>query len=797
MKTLSAAVLLALGGSEAAGFPAAVELSNLNGSNGFAVRGKAADDYSGFSVSAAGDINGDGLGDLIVGAPYADPNGVYSGESYVLFGASAGFPAAVQLSELNGSNGFAVRGKAAGDSSGFSVSAAGDINGDGLDDLIIIGAPYADPNGVYSGESYVLFGTTAGFPAAVQLSDLNGSNGFAIRGKAAGDSSGFSVSAAGDINGDGLDDLVIGAPFSDPNGVYSGESYVLFGSTAGFPPAVQLSDLNGSNGFAIRGKAAGDYSGFSVSAAGDINGDGLGDFIIGADHANPNGDRSGESYVLFGSTAGFPPAVQLSDLNGSNGFAIRGKAAGDYSGFSVAAAGDINGDGLGDLIIGAPGADPNGVYSGESYLLFGSTAGFPPAVQLSDLNGSNGFAIRGKAAGDYSGFSVSAAGDINGDRLGDLIIGAPSADPNGGDSGESYVLSGTTAGFPAAVQLSDLNGSNGFAVRGAAGGDRSGYSTSSAGDINGDGLGDLVIGAPNADPNGNRSGASYVLFGRNDAPLDHFLFYQIKAVPGAETLPKFGPVHLADQFGAWDFDVSRGKHLGLPADKNNEGIGNAVTHLAEYPVNLSNKEPKQQFQPIDNVQISNQCGDFTLHVKNPGSVLLPTSIDLADKALPPDPASHNVDHFLCYDVKVQKKDAKGNALPKFPKGVQVDVTDQFQSRRYDLTKITKLCNPVDKSGNPVILNGPNKGNPFPIPPADIRNLDTHLVCYQAKPTKKFITQDGCGPLDPRDRGVPIDPPPANQAPVTVFTANQFESSQFESKSAVELCIPSTKDVPNP
>ena len=236
MKTLSAAVLLALGGSEAAGFPAAVELSNLNGSNGFAVRGKAADDYSGFSVSAAGDINGDGLGDLIVGAPYADPNGVYSGESYVLFGASAGFPAAVQLSELNGSNGFAVRGKAAGDSSGFSVSAAGDINGDGLDDLIIIGAPYADPNGVYSGESYVLFGTTVGFPAAVQLSDLNGSNGFAIRGKAAGDSSGFSVSAAGDINGDGLDDLVIGAPFSDLNGVYSGESYVLFGSTAGFPP---------------------------------------------------------------------------------------------------------------------------------------------------------------------------------------------------------------------------------------------------------------------------------------------------------------------------------------------------------------------------------------------------------------------------------------------------------------------------------------------------------------------------------------------------------------------------------
>ncbi|PZU93160.1 MAG: hypothetical protein DCE90_17065 [Pseudanabaena sp.] len=492
-------------------------LSNLNGSNGFAINGINADDRSGRAVSNAGDINGDGLDDLIIGADRADPNGSSSGESYVVFGSRSGFSSTLNLSDLNGTNGFAIRGKAAYDYSGFSVSSAGDINGDGLDDLII-GAYRADPNDPDSGESYVVFGSRSGFSSTLNLSDLNGTNGFAIRGKAAYDYSGFSVSSAGDINGDGLDDLIIGAYRADPNDPDSGESYVVFGSRSGFSSTLNLSDLNGTNGFAIRGKAAYDYSGFSVSSAGDINGDGLDDLIIGADRADPNGSASGESYVVFGSRSGFSSTLNLSELNGTNGFAISGKATGDRSGISVSSAGDINGDGLDDLIIGAPFADPNGIdRAGQSYVVYGNAA---PILDLNGVNGQvAGFAIRGKAGDDRSGRSVSSAGDINGDGIDDLIIGAYRASPNGSASGESYVVFGSRSGFSSTLNLSELNGTNGFAISGKATGDRSGISVSSAGDINGDGLDDLIIGAPFADPNGiDRAGQSYVVYG-NAAPI--------------------------------------------------------------------------------------------------------------------------------------------------------------------------------------------------------------------------------------------------------------------------------------
>jgi len=334
-------------------FPA-INLASLNGINGFTINGVSPNDKSGWTVSSAGDFNGDGFEDLIIGAYRATPNGPNSGASYVVFGKGGGFSQYLDLSALVGTNGFAIEGIDAEDFSGFSVSSAGDINGDGCDDLLI-GALGADRNGpLTAGESYVVFGKTSGFSATLKLSDLNGINGFVINGIDQGDSSGRSVSSAGDINGDGFDDIIIGAYEASPHGFRSGESYVLFGKATGFSLNFNLASLNGANGFIINGIDAGDQTGSSVSSAGDINGDGFDDLLIAAFRAAPDGRLSaGETYVVFGRAGNFTKFLELSSLDETNGFVIRGEASNDESGTSVSSLGDFNGDGFDDLIIGS------------------------------------------------------------------------------------------------------------------------------------------------------------------------------------------------------------------------------------------------------------------------------------------------------------------------------------------------------------------------------------------------------------------------------------------------------------
>ena len=481
----------------------AIQASAIH-NDGFVINGVSEGDQSGFSVSGAGDINGDGLDDIIIGARVV--NGA-RGASYVVFGNSDG--GIVELDDIDDdtdTRGFVLNGVDEGDLSGRSVSGAGDINGDGLDDLII-GALQANPNGSNSGASYVVFGKTDG--NAVALSDIADNAGFVINGVNGNDYSGGSVSGAGDVNGDGFDDLIIGANLVDGmGGNDSGASYVVFGKTDG--SAVELSAIAADAGFVINGANANDRSGRSVSGAGDINGDGLDDLIIGANLANDN--DSGASYVVFGKANG--SAVELGEIggDGNNGFVLNGANANDQSGDSVSGAGDVNGDGFDDLIVGANRADgTDGNDSGASYVVFGKTDG--GAVQLSAIAADAGFVLNGVDADDRSGVSVSGAGDVNGDGLDDILIGANLADSNGDASGASYLVFGKTDGNAVELSLVEF-GIGGFVINGASADDRSGVSVSGAGDVNGDGFDDLLVGANQADPNSvSDSGASYVIFG--------------------------------------------------------------------------------------------------------------------------------------------------------------------------------------------------------------------------------------------------------------------------------------------
>lgn len=501
---------------------------------GFVFTSVIPQDLTGFSVSSAGDINADGFDDLLIGAPVAPGVSAGTGSTYVIYGKATGFKDVVLTPNIAAADGKWLFGLNSADHAGFSVSDVGDVNADGFHDFVI-GAPYADRNtgtGTLpgTGQAYLVFGSANPLP---DLNQLNGTNGVLLQGLLQYDRAGQSVSGAGDVNGDGFDDFLIGTPvdYLSPT-ARIGATYLVYGKGTPFAPTLNLWELSGSSGFQLFGLAPNDHLGTAVSSVGDLNGDGFDDFGVSAPYADPNGIvGAGSAYIIFGGTN---PEQGVNGLDGTNGFRIDGSLPYERAGFSLSSAGDVNGDGFEDLLVGAPG-DRNNPWdnydygtpagAGRAYVIFGKATGFAATIKLNTIDGSGkGFSVTGidGTAGvngdgvDYAGFSVSSVGDVDGDGFADIVVGAPFADSASSQGvGESYLIFGRPEGFANGLTLANMTDDQGIRLRGDRFLDRSGYSVSAAGDINGDGFDDMIIGAPSQFPYSGAAGRSYVLFGRD------------------------------------------------------------------------------------------------------------------------------------------------------------------------------------------------------------------------------------------------------------------------------------------
>lgn len=398
---------------------------------------------TGWCVSKAGDLNGDGYSDMVVGdwrgqsgnLPLGPTN---EGSVLVFHGSPTGIPAApAAILDCNQSNSFFGR----------SVATAGDVNGDGYADLIVGSTTWANPT-TGEGAAWLYLGSPTGVTNTVFIRyelDISGGN------------MGESVSSAGDVNGDGYSDILVGLKLENRVAIYHGGAYNIRATPS-------LTRYSGVSGFQL---------GNSAANAGDVNGDGYSDLIVGAPGASNGQAGEGLAYVHYGSTTGLSAAPNVT---------LEANIASAAFGTSVCSAGDIDGDGYSDVIVGAP----NSGGTGAAYIFHGGPAG---------LSTSPTTTLLGTATSEF-GAAVSAAGDIDADGYGDVIIGAPGIN-------SAFVHRGRFTGLSGEVQV---------VLTGPAG-SRFGAAVATAGDVDGTGFSDVIVGAPNFSNGQTNEGAAFVYHG--------------------------------------------------------------------------------------------------------------------------------------------------------------------------------------------------------------------------------------------------------------------------------------------
>ena len=439
-----------------------------------------AESRMGFAVAGAGDVNGDGFSDIIAGAYQYDNGQTNEGLTLIYFGSPGGIPAQAAWS---------AEGEQAEAWAGYSVRGAGDIDGDGYGD-VLTGIPAYDNGHTNEGIVKVYHGVLAGIDPAKTKTIESNYNGALL---------GWSVAGAGDINGDGFGDVVLGAPLYTKGQYAEGVAFIHYGSGTGL--AIQPA-------LTLEANQAESRMGHSVACAGDVNGDGFADVIIGA-YLYDNGQKDeGAIYVYQGRSNGLDPNPIAT---------MEGEQIDAYAGFNVASAGDINGDGYSDIIAGSYAYDNGQIDEGAAFVWMGGARSIKETVVTH---------LEMNISGIQFGWSVAGVGDVNGDGFGDVIVSANNYDNGQAYEGAAFIFHGSNQGL-ATVPTTVLESNQGLASLG---------SVASAGDVNGDGFGDVAIGVPLYNNPTNNEGAVLVFYGSQQG-----LSTQVKTMLlGTQEDAKFG-----------------------------------------------------------------------------------------------------------------------------------------------------------------------------------------------------------------------------------------------------------------